>query len=312
MLSSIPFVHHHLPLPDKELCLSFVKDLAQKESFSLVDAQDDALLTFVELFRCDIRRILHCLHLFKNKAAGQSTPLSKRSPSPKTTTGNYTPLSCIEAVTPTQVSPCEPTLVTLKGWGFCRLQRGVDSACAVRFGLLPALPAKVVNDTTILAVCPPYENLTFLPPPATRRYCRFLRVALGGTTSLLSGCLQKGSIVASKHLSVEVAFAPREADEMQLDDEPTLDNQEALLANNLVKHAEYSKKLIDDALANLGNIAASPFDGHDEFVRNPSESASLAEQLSLASDLAMMDDYCQSATLPFLAGAPRDAGDMQR
>lgn len=152
--SSMRYCHYETRLPDPGQCASTLWKFILSEGYRRKSrfTEDDViaeLMNFSELCHFDFRRSLNSLQVILGAsyqfvaAADITIPRTNLKSSPTVE---------IFSISPKQVSSVEPTLLTIKGRGFASMS---VLQCSVWIGGGPSLGCRVLNDATILCVCPP-------------------------------------------------------------------------------------------------------------------------------------------------------------
>jgi hypothetical protein len=178
--STIRYRHLVTSLPKPKDCVSKMRRIIKSEGFRRLDTcvdrsvADKHLSLIAQLCKCDLRRITNELQLYASglpvsKTDGNATGVES-SISDEITCRARTEYATptITDFSPKQVSPHDLSLLTITGTNFTcfRASDCSDTVLQVSIGnqLCPAV--QLLNDSTILAVCPP-----FLPPPGVNDCC---------------------------------------------------------------------------------------------------------------------------------------------
>lgn len=183
--STISFKHVMTARPSPDDCATRMMKILKEEQIGLnsTDGTDCAnrLAAIAELCHCDLRRLIHELQLasFGLKGAESSHLNKAKVTLPETTTTiaaattTNTTLSAqsdakipdLFSVSPRFVSPDTCTLLTIKGKNFNALSLACHDASDTKgfpvkvfVGKQRCPTARVVDECTILAVCPPFRN----------------------------------------------------------------------------------------------------------------------------------------------------------
>lgn len=165
--SSFRYTHVETSRPTPKECVSRMLQIVDKEDFTIRKGQEDAKekhFEFIaELCKCDLRRIAHELQLF-SRAPKETTDLVERKEgaalegSNDHETADNRPR--ISEVRPRSIPSDTMSLLTINGTNFMTLAvpPGLGSSgypVTVLVGDQECSQARIMDDSTILAVCPP-------------------------------------------------------------------------------------------------------------------------------------------------------------
>jgi len=192
--SHIRYLHLETSSPKPQECVSTMRrilkgeGLNRTETYSESSTTEKKLSLIAQLCKCDLRRVINELQLFatappQTKDSGDS-PMECDSCVMASVSAAKFLAPIISDITPTEVSPHDLSLVTIKGENFTAFSTGdrPETVLKVLVGNQVCPAVKVVDDSTILAVCPPCS------PP--------------------SGVADSGVVVASGRESRTTRFAP--------------------------------------------------------------------------------------------------------
>jgi len=164
--------------PTKSECARKLFDIAKAEGLSLRGTDDRAILYLEQLAAlgsCDLRRLVHELQMFASSTAAiadnemeEETEPALEEPSKHDTPLTTCQAPLVQSVNPVGVRSDAYSLLTINGSNFWSiLSQEADTkgfCCRVFIGDQECPEARIMNDTTILAVCPPCS----LPPDVTK------------------------------------------------------------------------------------------------------------------------------------------------
>lgn len=158
--SHIRYLHVETSLPRPEECVPKVKRILKKEGlhrrerFTESSAANKQLSLISQLCKCDLRRIVNELQLFATAPPRSGSEGDDPMKCESSTVDNASPSEylgpTIRDISPREVSPHDLSLVTIRGKHFTP-----ETSLEVYFGSQVSPAVKVLNDSTILAVCPP-------------------------------------------------------------------------------------------------------------------------------------------------------------
>ena len=337
---SMRFKHFSLEHPTHQECVTKLwqviksENIARKQAVGC-DQAKRALASFAELCECDIRRMILELQLFTKsrncnmiEEADVQLPDTASPDDPGTPTNESGPV--VTSITPNIVPSNEQTLLKIEGRNFgCFAQN-----CSVSIGEQHC-DAKVVNDTTILVLCPPFrfpmglDQHGMFKDSGKKSYSHTYPLVKIETVSTIphlklgariqSHELYDGSKMTNvSHCTIEYSFptrscwAPnsRAAGSIDEIDEPTSSVEEK------EEEPAQEKEPSETALA-LFETAEKIFENSEsmnveskrlttEDPRSCEELSRLANKLEIQSSVAWMEHSMHG--LPYLAGASRGFG----
>ncbi|CAB9497833.1 Inherit from NOG: ATPase family, AAA domain containing 5 [Seminavis robusta] len=329
--------------PSPTECAKELKRFLTEESILPKEVNVDVLnglALLAELCDCDLRRILHRLQLFCSAKSKVTTRDEQSTPASTTIERDSTQDQAVNIVkvSPRQISSETETLLTIRGKNFCRLKSHATKQPEVQVFVGEQLcpVAKIVDDKTILAVCPALVRDANVDKYGLRSVSKYVKhQSLGSCYSPVSlhSLHPSGSgHVASSHVfshtlvdgttvsalipyNVEWLF-PEEEDESDVEFDDAYHQHAArpscLLKRKAVASTDTDKahRMLEAALEEWGPDAvdevstkaasAKGFGNTDIAIQSQCELDSLAKDLELASDASLLDDFCG---LPFLSGA---------
>lgn len=212
--ASLRFRHMITCRPSPMECAKKMEQVLDREGIRLVTQHGNnsstlkALSSVAELCSCDIRRIMHELQLFfcTGEHQGTGTFFAENSISvPPCVAVSETKENAdviIDEVSPKVVAHDKCSLLTIKGRNFFSLaNKEFTESAKVFFGGEVCPAAKIVDDETILAVCPPCSRPDGVDNFG-RRKTQFLRPSLQTRFAPLS--LQSGLIESSPIRSISL------------------------------------------------------------------------------------------------------------
>ena len=180
--SSFRWTHVPIERPTAVQCAGQLRDILWQEGYTVRDAPHhgdaeprDALVTMAKLVNCDMRRILHELQLFHAEMAAKGSHRSDDGklllPHVNVPHQDIQPFlfPTIESVFPNVIFFDRNTCITVNGTNFLSLidptQTKNPYHCKVYIGSYCCAQARIMNDSTILAVVTPSDNVTnsYLP-----------------------------------------------------------------------------------------------------------------------------------------------------
>lgn len=337
---SMRFKHHTLVRPSSAESVATLLQIVQLENLTRKsgvndDRLDRELMTFAELCGCDVRRMLNELMLFsKTKKTAMDIDSSEpkiRVESPACL-ANFSDadLPVLESVSPQTVKSDEPTLLKLTGRNFSRLAK----SCSVSIGDEKCLAAKVVNDTTILAVCPaltlPIDVDRFGLHKRTGKRCRsriYPVVKIDPTPA--APVFHKGANVVPVELydgtkipalsmfAVEYSLPSpgwhgddsSDAESLNDPDKPETEEEEPKPCESIEaqkRQGDVVSLLLENALKEVEGVDHINVEVFKNVSSNELELSALADNLQVQSDIAWIEDAMDG--LPYLAGASTGFG----
>jgi DNA polymerase III delta prime subunit len=157
------FKHYVLERPSPRECMEKTWQVIKSERFAVrkktveLSEVKRSLTLFAELCECDVRRMIQVLHLF-SKCRKVKQPdlklLTAASTSESETELPEDSAPMITAISPKCVPVAEQTLLKISGLHF----RKLPSNFTISVGNQKCSAVKIINDATILAVCPPFRS----------------------------------------------------------------------------------------------------------------------------------------------------------
>ena len=199
--SSMRYLHLEMSLPTPKECASKMRRIIKSEGLRRYETPlngsdpNEQLSLIAELCRCDLRRICNELQLFSSGPVRIEDQdciekhVKTTSPETTATSRSDDASPTITDISPKQVSPHDPTLLTITGKNFNSFSTtsGSETTCQVTIGSQLCRAARIMDDSTILAVCPPCllpsgvdDCGAFEGSAQECRTCRFAPVSLRG------------------------------------------------------------------------------------------------------------------------------------
>ena len=175
-LSSLKYTHIDVSRPNPSECVPKIKEIIRAEGFTILEnrkdrCNDGSFENIADLCQCDLRRICHELQLFACSTVGDPLLPKKHKEDAATRDASKDLLSVVNnhprviEVKPRSVLPNTFSLLTIKGTNFLSLvapsrpfadnKRGFNVTVCI--GKQKCPEARIMDDCTILAVCPPYQ-----------------------------------------------------------------------------------------------------------------------------------------------------------
>lgn len=163
LASHIRYLHFEMTTPMPNECVKKLRRILKSEGlhrterFAESSAANKQLSLIAQLCKCDLRRIINELQLFSTAPplpsdASESSAQVESSEAASVSASEYV-APIINEISPKEVSPHDLSLVTITGSNFTR--DGIETNLTVSIGKQICPAVKVLNESTILAVCPP-------------------------------------------------------------------------------------------------------------------------------------------------------------
>jgi IPT/TIG domain len=183
------YKHVSTSRPTAKECAEEMRKVLEHEAILCagIDNSDglmNELATLAEVCGCDLRRLMHrlqlhfCVEGFPDGSAGDvtATPVCREEEFKKESMLETT--ICIETVRPSRVSSESHSIISIKGKNFLRLKcnasQRMDTKVFVGDQLCPS--AKIVDDSKILAVCPPLVRDANVDKFGMRKITNYVKV----------------------------------------------------------------------------------------------------------------------------------------
>ena len=166
--SHMRYIHLETSRPSPDECVTKMRRILRSEGLNRTESFPDGPLAnkqlslIAQLCKCDLRRVINELQFFATAPpptidSSDSFVMETESPEATIVSSASFPFPLVTDVSPTEVSPYDFSLLTIKGKWFTAF---VGSDCpetelSVSIGHQLSPAVKVLDDTTILAVCPP-------------------------------------------------------------------------------------------------------------------------------------------------------------
>mmetsp|Transcript_2643 Transcript_2643/g.3910 ORF Transcript_2643/g.3910 Transcript_2643/m.3910 type:complete len:1285 (-) Transcript_2643:73-3927(-) len=321
---STSYIHHHMDRHSPDECIQKIWQVLKSEGMKrredVCSHKTKACLSaFAELCRCDMRRIINELQLFtcvnlQVEGIIQSFENPSDLGSFKALKDTCMPPVRVKNIIPSIVPADELTILRLEVENF----NSLDEKLLVYVGDQRCPAAKVVNETTILVVCPPCKfaeavgvenhqskDCFSLRYPLVRIISAKQSVSLSRGACIKSRTLFDGSKLSKlSHCSIEYSL-PFSNDKLEL-------QKDISDCRSLKKKAE---KLICAAsdigsttrnVSNCTQMLGSKKTNKDEF----EQLLALVKSYQLESDLNSIEESTQCYGQPFLAGSSRGFGSV--
>lgn len=349
------YKHVSTSRPTAEECAEEMRKVLEHEEIICAGTDDSGglmneLAILAELCGCDLRRILHRLQLHScvegfpevNAKDVKKTPVRREEESKKESVLETT--ISIETVRPSRVSSESHSILSIKGKNFLRLKcnasQRMDTKVFVGDQLCPS--AKIVDDTKILAVCPPLVRDAYVDKVGMRKITSYVKVQslnarfaplslqschpggslLVSSTSFFSHTLVNDtSIGAVSPCNLERAF-PEEEDESDVEFDDAESNLGGSLPSCLLNREVVASRptdfdddeiqtaqcLLDEALGTTSTKGGEDVKSTQTVARDASQSnvATVKDLEDLSMDCGLASDAAlldDYGGIPFLAGA---------
>jgi len=330
---SITYIHDTLISPTPTECALKMQEIAAKEGMSY-NTKDSAsimsgLMSIAKLCHCDLRRIYNSLELFSRGSVKEDTFLHFTVPSKKEQSRSdntyRNPKIC--SVSPKIVSSIKHTVIKIQGENFIRCFRsnGKDSTTnhmtkfKVMVGNQICVATRILDDETILAVCPPCH----LPSGVdiSGRHvdtfeecltCRYAPVVI--QMNIPNGMIMRSdapayNIRSSDGSKRNLPYVTYNFPEESGDEELSLDEEDGSVIEALDKavaaYKNLTKEPTDDKAQCLFSHESLPcakmYEDLDQMHR-------VMQNAELASDAALLEDLNHAMSIPELSGPVRGFG----
>jgi hypothetical protein len=346
--ASIRFTHITTFCAEPAECAVKMSKIMAQENFCLRNdsvsndaAANDKLSRIAELCRCEIRCILNELELFRFSSAIEASSLVSYSYEVQTDRKPLWSPCFITSIEPKWVPFDRPSIITIKGQNFKTLismlgKTSKANKSAVNLSEVcldvtvsgrSCLKARVLDDSTIIAVCPPYrlDEIDHIGRKANKtKGARYANVSVKSTSKLgavsCSCCLgapflanDNAIFPALSSVNLEYNCPPRhQSDEDALKVKAATDVPIAGAAmpdNNVLDDMIHRgiKEITDKSFVVDDFCASHDFVVDDRFCHEVTVINKLAETAELISDAALFEDF-EFFCLPLLSGPVRGFG----